>query len=586
VRVDHVDGLRDPARYLETLAELVPDGTYVVVEKILGSHERLPGWRCDGTTGYEFADAVETAGVDGRGARDLRRFAAATTGERRAFRTTARRAKREAIETLLGAELAALTRHLERLADGRVSAARIRRGVVQATVALDVYRTYVASRGVHPTDRERIGSALEAVHDEDVRALLRDALLVTGPRGSSVADRLETVARWQQLCAPAAAKGIEDTALYRDVALLSRNDVGGDPAHPATAVDDLHAFLADRRHSWPHALSGSSTHDSKRGEDVRARLDVLSEIPDRWSAAVRRWMRMNAAARGPRRRPAPDRTDELMLYKTLVGSWPLHRRDRRDHADRIVATMHKSIREAKRATSWLDPDDAYESGVESFVRTILADRRFTDDLVSFTQSLALHGAVNSLARLVVKATAPGVPDVYQGAELWHLRLVDPDNRAPVDFAHRTRVVETLTERFERDPAKLVRELLARWTDGRIKLFATWRSLAVRASDADLYADGDYVPLGAAGPHARNVIAFARRFGPRWTIVCVPRLSTQIGDGAFPIADAWGDTRVHLPDDAPVTLSNAFTTERVTAHERAIAVREACQRFPVALLTTA
>lgn len=578
IRVDHIDGLRDPAAYLRRVEASVPAGTYVVVEKILARGEALrDDWVCSGTTGYDFSDVAEAAFIDRSGIAELRRQVANITGSSQHFRTISRTAKREAVKTHFDTELDATAESIVDLT--MTPRAAVRRGLLTATVTLPVYRTYVTAGGLAPADRDRIDEALRGVRDPEIGSLLRSLFTLQGPSGTKRTARLDVVSRWQHLCAPAAAKGVEDTAAYRSVVLISRNEVGSDPSVPCVATDDLHTFLMSRRAS---TMNASSTHDSKRGEDVRARIDVLSEVPDDWAKHVRRWMRMNARLRTRTAAgAAPDPTDELYLYQTLVGTWPIHASQRAGYARRVREHMRKAAREAKRRTSWIDPDERYETALDIFVRKALANATFRTDLAGFARSIAVHGAVNSLARLVVKVCAQGVPDGYQGAELWYLRLVDPDNRAPVDFDIGQRTLEELSDAFERDPSRLLREITRRWPDGRIKLFTTWRALTIRRDHSGCLAAGKYVPLQAKGRYRQNVVAFARRFGPHWAIACVPRLSTQIVRDGFPLGDAWKNTCLSVPDEAPQALVDAFTSSAHSGHT--LPVANLLRNFPVAVL---
>ena len=576
VRVDHIDGLGDPAAYLQRLDAAAPPETYVVVEKILARDEQLrPEWTCAGTTGYDFSAACDEVFAERAGVEALRRAAATRTRSAQRFISIARNAKREAVQTHFAAELDALT---DRLADAaEMRRPVIRRALLQATVGLPVYRTYVGTHGAAQPDRDSIAAALATMRNADVRALLHALFTLEGPAGTRRTARLDAVTRWQHLCAPAAAKGVEDTALYRYPVLLSRAEVGADPGRDPGRPDELHGFLAARP---PSTMNASSTHDSKRGEDVRARIDVLSELPDQWSAGVRRWMRMNAHARD---RGRPDAVDELYLYQTLAGTWPVHRSQRPGYARRIRDHMRKAAREAKRRTSWIDQDERYENALDSFIRDILSDDAFGADFGALARTIALHGAVNSLSRLLIKIAAPGVPDIYQGAELWHLRLVDPDNRAPVDFGTRESALAEIAGAFGGSRDRLLRDIVRRWPDGRIKLFTTWRALEVRRKHADVFERGGYIPLRARGRHRRNVVAFARQLaGAGMVVACVPRLSTQLVRGEFPLGDGWDDTRLVVPDGSPRTLTDEFTGAEHTG--KSLRIADLLESFPVAFLT--
>jgi (1->4)-alpha-D-glucan 1-alpha-D-glucosylmutase len=411
------------------------------------------------------------------------------------------------------------------------------------------------------------------------------------------------------------AKGIEDTAFYRYHVLASLNEVGGDPGRFGRSVEEFHAANAWRRDRWPTEMLATTTHDTKRSEDARARIDVLSEIPAEWLKAVRRWKRLNAANRvrladGP----APDANDEYLFYQALVGAWPAERDDGRpceqappDLVERMAAYMHKAIKEAKTHTSWITENRDYERGVGRFVQLTLAGpsaAAFLASFVPFVRKVALPGMVNSLAQLVLKIASPGVADFYQGTELWDLSLVDPDNRRPVDFGHRQRLLNELEPSLagtaiEAQPGNgslalgaAVEGLLEEWPDGRIKLFVTACGMRLRRARPRLFLAGDYVPLGVEGPCARHVIACARHDGDNLLVALAPRLTMHLARGgrSLPLGrETWLDTRVHLPDACGRrTLRHLLTGERIApaappAGRSVLPISEALRRCPVALL---
>ncbi|HEX2030453.1 MAG TPA: malto-oligosyltrehalose synthase, partial [Actinomycetota bacterium] len=505
VRVDHVDGLADPQAYLEWLRGRVGEA-YVVVEKILGEGEELPEeWPVAGTTGYEFLNDVTRVLVDGDGLPSLADTAVRVGGPSQGepFAELVRSAKRRLARELFGADVARVARAVRRLGD----APGVEDALVEVSAALPVYRTYVRGPDVAPRDRRYIQDAVaEARERLPAEAgpglrLLRDVLLLEGPPGSPMEARLDAVRRWQQLTGPLAAKGVEDTALYRWNRLVALNEVGGDPGAGALDVAAFHQRMARRASSWPYGLNATSTHDTKRSEDVRARIAVLSELPDEWDAALHRWRSWNRALR---RTDAPDGAEELLLYQTLVGVWPRDGPPGDDLVARLQDYVTKAAREAKVHTSWVDPQQGHEEALRRFVGDILdpANAEFLRDVAAFSRPVAFHGMLNSLSQLVLKLTAPGVPDLYQGTELWNLRLVDPDNRAPVDFQRRAALLRELDGGARDDRAELRRDLLDRWTDGRLKLFVTASGLRLRGESGAL-RDGDYLPLATEGDHARH-----------------------------------------------------------------------------------
>jgi (1->4)-alpha-D-glucan 1-alpha-D-glucosylmutase len=398
---------------------------------------------------------------------------------------------------------------------------------------------------------------------------------------------LAFVMRWQQFTSPVMAKGVEDTALYRYVPLVARDEVGSDPGGRPTPVSEFHTRMAERAARWPHALSTTSTHDTKRSEDVRARLDVLSELPDRWTETALRWQRWNRPfKREVRGELAPDPTEELLLYQTLVGMWPLRRAEERSVAERARAFMAKAIREGKVHTSWIEPDPAWEAAVDGFVADVLAprNRRFRSDLLRLAETLAWFGMLNGLAQVLLKVAAPGVPDLYQGTETWNLRLVDPDNRSRPDFDRLAKARRSV--RDVADPAPL----WSSWRDGRIKLLVTARALEARRRYEGLFANGKYLGLVASGQRRDHVVGFARGNGSRMAVAITPRLCTSLAAANVPpIGAVWGRATIALPVAAPDRWHDAIAGHEVTTRHRAgapvLRVAEALSTLPVALLVS-
>jgi (1->4)-alpha-D-glucan 1-alpha-D-glucosylmutase len=608
LRVDHVDGLYDPQRYLERLRAraAVP----VVVEKILTGGEALRAeWPVAGTTGYDFAAAASALFLEPGGARRLRRAYQAFTGRRESFAETRLQAKRQVLHDLFAADFRLLARELARLARADrgvrgLPEAALFAALAEASVGLPIYRTYVRGTPVTPPDREAIEAALAQARRAlrgppgATRALrfLRRVLLLEGrARPAQMRARLAFVLRWQQRTGPLMAKGVEDTAFYVDNALLSLNEVGGDPdaaVRRAASATAWHFWCRGRRRRWPDALSATSTHDTKRGEDARLRLHVLAEAPREWAAAVRRWSEWNAPLRlAVDGAAVPDANEEWMIYQALLGAWPLDARAEGALGARFEAYLRKAAREAKVHTSWHDPDEAHETALLAFVEAALrrdADNGFPADFRAFARRVSFAGAMHALGQVVLKCAAPGVPDFYQGTELWDLSLVDPDNRRPVDFAARRRMLAALGKAEGRGRRALVERLLARWPDGRLKLYVTWKALEARRADPELFARGEYVPLEVAGGVAGHACAFARRLHGRWAVAVVPRrlLALGLGPGRGLAPSRWRHATVRLPAAAPRRWRDALTGEslRVSAKRGpAVALRRAWRRLPVSLL---
>lgn len=574
LRIDHIDGLHDPLVHMRKLQARLADGFYIIVEKILAHDEELPAeFPVAGTTGYEFTNALNALFVDSAGLQQLDVFYRAFTGESRAFDDICYEKKKQVIQELFSGEMRALG---EQLADVAMSDRNARdfapvdlaAALTEVTACLNVYRTYVRDETVSDADARRIGEAIACARaraaltvDRRLFIFLENVLLVRPPAYVKDRDRwLAFVARWQQFTGRVMAKGVEDTAFYTYNRLVSLNEVGGD-VHGAA---DLHEHNARRAAKWPHTLNATSTHDTKRSEDVRARIEVLSEMPELWARQVRRWSRINAALR---RDGIPHPNEELLVYQTLVGMWPLDDADLSSVRPRLKLYLEKAAREAKSHTSWITPNAEYEQALLGFADAILSHDDFCREFTRFQKRVAFFGAINALAQVVVKATSPGVPDFYQGTELWDFSLVDPDNRRAVDYARRATMLRELRS------AK-VETLLRRWSDGRVKLFTTWKLLDTRARHADLFRDGAYEPLDA-GPH---VFAFVRRHAGSAVAVAVPRFASQlVKPGKFPLGDVWGAATLPLAG----RWRNAFTGGVVEG--QALPLREVFGRFPVAVL---
>ena len=612
LRIDHSDGLYDPERYFERLQQRFADESaearplYIVTEKILAAHERLPEtWRVHGTTGYDFAAMSTTwlvcGGEEARTTRRYRQF----TENAASFDEIAYHSKRLVMRASLAAEVEVLATQLDRIAQmhrhtADFTRSAMRDAIIEVIASFPVYRTYVSARGASDEDRRIIHWAVgvarkrSAATEVTVFDFLRDVLLgdaaVERPAGHRQA-MLEFGMKFQQVTAPVTAKGVEDTAFYRYNRLVCLNEVGGDPRRFAVSAAAMHQANLERARSWPHAMLATSTHDTKRSEDVRARIAVLSEAPDLWKLHLTRWTRLNRS----RRRvlddnPAPDREDEYLLYQTLAGVWPtrLDAEDARGElVGRLQAYMVKAAREAKRTTSWISPNAQYEQALADFVARLLENperNAFVKDFTSFAQTIAFFGQLNTLAVTMLKIASPGVPDFYQGTERIALTLVDPDNRRPVDFEAAARQLEEL-QRLRDSP----RTLLEHETMSAAKLYVAATLLQFRREHARLFADGGYQPLQIEGERKDHVFAFARSHEGDSCIAIVPRWTAKLMGGALelPLGErVWGDTRIDIGGlRAPRELLSKREV-RVEQIEDAYWVRAAdvFAEFPAALLT--
>ncbi len=622
LRVDHIDGLYDPLGYLQRLQSAAatalgaPESSqalYVVVEKILGANERLPEeWPVCGTTGYDFLNLVNGVFIDPEGLRALEEIYAQFTQSKMSFSYVCYTRNKQVIEQLFAGETKALGHQLGRLAaqDRRardLPLSELLQALVEVTACLPVYRTYLRSFDAAARDRAYLERSLEAARrltprqrvSDDAFAFLRRVLLLQPPSDaeSQKEEWLRFVMRWQQFTGPIMAKGLEDTALYVHNSLVSLNEVGSDPLRKDLPLDieAFHLFNQERLAHWPYTLNATSTHDTKRSEDVRARINVLSELPEEWRASLERWSRWNQAKKGTvYGQLAPDRNDEILLYQNMLGTFPLLSAERAGFVERLAAYMEKAAREAKVHTSWLNPDPEYEKALQEFVHSVLDDsekNRFLSDFLRFQKQIAHYGASNALAQVLLKIASPGVPDFYQGTELWDFSLVDPDNRRPVDFQQRVRLLEDLESRGPQGLCSLARDLVQRWPDGGVKLFLIWKALNFRRTHKELFFEGEYIPLYAAGQKRKNVCAFARHVGGDWALVAVPRLLTKLVHAdALPIGiETWGQSTLSLPREAPLFWSNVFTGETLKTsgarREKALRLHAVFRNFPVALLAS-
>ncbi len=604
IRIDHIDGLQDPRGYLNRLRGRFKD-MYILVEKILESEETLPDeWPVQGTTGYEFSSMLNALFVRPENEENFSAIYTRFSGREDSFERDIYSGKRRILETQMAGDLDNLAGSVKHIA-GRTRSGRdftlrrLKESLAEMLVRFAVYRTYVDRDGAREADRRYIRSAVELSvlhrpHLQPELLFLQRLLLgeIDRDAGDDAADASERcrqiAARFQQLTAPLMAKGFEDTALYVYSRLLSLNDVGGDPRRFGCRAADFCGFIEKRAQRWPHAMNSTATHDSKRGEDVRARLNVLSEVPNEWAANLVQWRTLNRAAK-VRIDDAerPDKNEEYFLYQTLIGAFPLGSPDRSDFTERISQYMVKAAREAKIHTSWLAPNESHEAALISFVEKILhasGQKDFLAAFVPFCRKIVHYGTFNSLSQTLIKITAPGVPDFYQGTELPDLSLVDPDNRRAVDFAARARLLKEIQAQARTNPRALIGELLANRLDGRLKLYLIAAALHARNGQPGLYRDGSYVALQPAGRFHNHVIAFARHSGPKWSVTVVPRfLTSLVAEGEDPLGPGvWQDTVVGLPDGAPVRWKNIFTSEVLTA-ENTLALSDALAVFPAALL---
>lgn len=582
VRIDHIDGLFDPISFLSRLQLRLGDpGTdererfYVVVEKILAEGEDLPAaFACSGTTGYDFLGVADPLFVDASNLGQLDRLYHQTTGCAGSYEDIVYDRKKQVIEQLFSGEMRALGAQLGVLAMADRNArdfapSELAAALVEITASLSVYRTYIRDAEVAEADRLVIERAIDDARrrargiDRRLFDFLELLLLVSPPRYiESERDRwVDFVKRWQQFTGRVMAKGVEDTTFYNYNRLISLNEVGAEPGieHSRDVVRSLHERNARIALDWPHTLNATSTHDTKRSEDVRARIHVLSELADWWSREAKRWMRINAQMR---RNGVPDANEELLLYQTLLGVWPFDAAEHDSLPERLDLFLEKALREAKTHSSWLEQNDAYESDMKAFARAILGHERFLAAFRPAQRRVAFHGFLNSLALVVLKICSPGVPDFYQGTDLWNFSLVDPDNRRPVDYAARVASLQR---------AASAATLLRQWKDGRVKQFVTAQGLAVRKRQIEAM-NGSYEAVSAS---VETAFAFLRGGS---VLAVVPRLTTRlVRPPRLPVGEVWGDAALAMGG----RWRNAFTGEVVEGDTLRLA--DVFATFPVAIL---
>ncbi len=654
LRVDHVDGLYDPEKYLKRLQksafinaakslldlnfleemeedkrdealkavdeelsglfdELVSRGVkapfYVIGEKILVDNEVLPkSWALHGTTGYDFLYYLNELLVDPESERAFTRFYQAFTGSKESFRQVLYKSKRLITETTMSAEVNVLGHYLERLSEKDrytrdFTLNSLTTGLETVISCFPVYRTYTNSYKVSERDRVYIKKALNSAREMDpsvsfpVYEFIEKVLTLDFPEYFSEDNKkewLHFVMRFQQLTGPITAKGMEDTAFYRYNRLISLNEVGGNPNRFGTKLENFHKMNLQRLRDWPFTMNTTSTHDTKRSEDVRARINVLSEIPDEWKIRVQRWSKLNAKrVRKVGGKKAPSKNEEYFIYQTLVGAYPLDKSEVSEFKERLKRYMIKALREAKVNSSWINPDLDYERAVLDFLDDILKpspQNMFLRDFLEFQGKIAFYGALNSLTQVILKITSPGVPDFYQGTELWDFSLVDPDNRRPVDFEKRRRYLEEIASKVSEDLGTLISELLSDWKSGKVKMYLIYKALNFRRDSLELFLEGEYIPLYATPDEREHVISFARRLGDKVAVSVAPRFLTNlVSPFQMPLGvDVWGEGLLILPDDFPKEYLNVLTGEKVSAitledGRIGILLAEIFKSFPVALL---
>lgn len=616
LRIDHIDGLRDPLGYLTKLQERLlafqpPESgpPFVLVEKILSRNELLPDdWPVSGTTGYEYLNAANGLHVNPIGASKLEKAYFNFIGKEMSFAEVIYEKKKLVMHTMLRVEMQSLGRQLAHLASRDRYARDLLRHelmevLIESTACLPVYRTFIRNLEVPDAARQLIEGAIEEARKRRPRLIplcfdfLRDVLTLANPPhilSDQREERLAFVMRWQQFTGPIVAKGLEDTALYAYYPLLSLNEVGGSPEPSAIMLrEDFYDFLRKRQERWPSNLNATSTHDTKRSEDVRARLNVLSEVPELWTKEIAAWSAENEACKPTvDGRKVPDANEEYLIYQTLVGLWPADPSELPSISARLQAYVIKAIREAMVHTRWTEPNTAHEQAVCRFIERILSSREnapFLSNVAHFLRKIVFSGMLNGISQTLLKITCPGVPDFYQGSELWDFHLVDPDNRGPVDFRNLCGALQSIVDGARANRTALAAELLAHWPDGRIKLYVIWKALGCRRKYPALFEDGEFLPVEVMGDRSEHIISFLRRREQHQVLVVIPRWVANFTIGNAPVfQDFLKETHLKLALDSPHSWSSVFTGSTLDAlpegDHRIMSVGKLLNDFPIALLT--
>ncbi|HLN44943.1 MAG TPA: malto-oligosyltrehalose synthase [Candidatus Sulfotelmatobacter sp.] len=596
LRVDHIDGLRDPEKYLKMLKQNCPDA-YIIVEKILARTEQLPdSWSIQGTTGYDFLNWLNSIFIDKQNEDDFNRIYTEFSNNMKDYDTMLYECKKHIFENYFGGEIKNLSRLFTQSLTNRdygknVTPEKLATAIIELVSSLNVYRTYLSRETWLEYDARQIQSTLQIALKRNEQAAPELSMIERLLQESKNSDdALACFMRLQQFTGVVMAKGFEDTMLYRYHRLLSLNDVGGSPNVFGIPIDDFNEFNLKRYSKWPFSINATATHDTKRGEDVRARLNILSEIPNEFGQRIKKWTELNTTKKKRiRDNMAPSKNEEYYLYQMLLGTYPFDSVSNTDYVKRVQDHIVKALREGKLSSSWFEPNEDYEDAVTSFINEILngSDPEFVKDFNAFQKNIAFYGMFNSLSQTLLKITSPGVPDFYQGTELWDLNMVDPDNRRPVDFDIRRRRFDEIRLIKEKSPSRL-RVLLDNYSDGRVKLFLIYKTLQARKRLKELFQDGKYIPLRIEGSHSNHLISFCRKKGRQSVIVVAPRFMTRlITLGELPLDDVWKNSRICLNQDMAKHWVDAFTGQTLNSRkygeEDGLLVSDLLRDFPVTLL---
>lgn len=601
IRIDHIDGLYDPLTYLKRIKEIVPD-VYLIVEKILGYNEKLPlQWPVDGTTGYDFCNYVNQVFCFRENEKQFDRIYADFIGHEINFSQLLAQKKRLIISKHMAGDIDNLALLIKGVSPSDrigtdITLYGLHEALIELIASFLVYRSYINLEYFSITDHHYLLDAIGIARKNNPSLSFEFEFIErflflrydSNITGNQKKEWLNVVMRFQQFTAPLMAKGLEDTVFYDYNRLISLNEVGGWPQVFGVPLPVFHAFNSDRNRLWPNTINATSTHDSKRGEDARMRLNVLSQIPELWEEKIKYWSEINRKwkVRGDGGGEIPDNNDEYFFYQAIIGALPLGEYSQGKFISRMQEYMLKAVREAKVHTGWIKHDTEYESGVLSFVKNVLdiqLSSGFLSDFFTFQKKLTFYGFLDSLSQCLIKIMSPGIPDFYQGTELWDFSLVDPDNRHMIDFSKRETFLNQIRSVHSREKKTFLQELLANWHDGRVKMFIAFCGLELRNKNRELFAYGQYEALSANGKFQNNIIAFARKNKEKCMITAVPRFVTFLADqGQVPIGELWENTCVENKFTEYANWKNILTNEKVSVGSQ-IYAKDLFETFPMAVL---
>lgn len=590
LRIDHIDGLFNPAGYLKNLRELVGDDIYLVIEKILEWEEFLPSqWPIHGTSGYVFLALVSNLFTESSNEKKFTKAYKELAPDLPDYESLVYEKKHFILKNRMGGELNNLFHLMDQLnllpEGARSSEEKWKEALNCFLAAFPVYRIYPTHFPLSNRQKKIIDQAHQAAlsRSEDISKELDYLHQVFSGTGAKEEESMAFfLQRCQQFTGPLAAKGVEDTSYYIYNRLISHNEVGDTPHVFGITTAYFHERMQRRLEKFPHSVNATATHDTKRGEDARMRINVLSELPEEWFQKVKEWHQLNLHAK--RGASAPDYNEEYFIYQTLIGHSPFDGNFNEEFLKRTRQYMQKVLREGKTHSRWAEPDEEYEKKVYDFIVSVVKDKDFLQSFIPFMQKVAYYGALYSLSQTLIKITAPGIPDIYQGTELWDFSYVDPDNRRPINYEERAKYLKEMDKKRMDEERRLINDLLENYTDGRIKLYTICKSLMERKKQKPLFDEGAYLPLEITGSRSNHGISYARRHHKDWCIIIAPKMLTSIADNnTFPLGEqVWQDNYISLPEDAPFKWINVFTDEKISVSGK-LYLHEAFAHFPVAFL---